>query len=116
MTSELLAEIDAQCEVEGGKKRSPFFVEMMDLLLMSPTGQKLRESAKKHNRPLVNEVEAHLIWFNEHIPTEKIEELAVASQRYPDQMLVRLVLLGLRVYERAMAQMDAEIEGGPERR
>jgi hypothetical protein len=110
MSTELLAEIDAQSATDG-KKRSPFLAEMMDLLLMSPTGQKLRESASAHKRPLVNELEAHLIWFNEHIPTEKIEELAEASQRYPDQMLVRLVLLGLRVYERAMARMDSDIEG-----
>ena len=29
-------------------------------------------------------------------------------------MLVRLVLLGLRVYERAVARMESEIDGGQE--
>ena len=41
-------------------------------------------------------------------------ELAEASQRNPDQMLVRLVLLGLRVYEKAISRMEAEIDGGSE--
>lgn len=114
MSAELLAAIEAQCATEGSKKRSPFLAEIMELLLTSPTGQQLRESAQKHRRPLVHELEANLILFNEHIPTERIAELAEASQRHPDQMLVRLVLLGLRVYERAMARMEAEIEGGQE--
>ena len=69
---------------------------------------------KKHRRPLVHELEANLILFNEHLPTERIAELAEASQRNPDQMLVRLVLLGLRVYERAVARMESEIDGGQE--
>jgi hypothetical protein len=59
-------------------------------------------------------LEANLVLFNEHIPTERIVALAEASQRNPDQMLVRLVLLGLRVYEKAISRMEAEMEGGPE--
>jgi len=112
MASQLLAALEDQCALEGNKKRSPFLAEILELLLLSPKGQALRESAQKHHRPLVHELDAHLIWFNEHIPTERIEALAEASQRNPDQMLVRLVLLGLRVYERAITRMEAEIEGG----
>ncbi|NEQ42050.1 MAG: hypothetical protein F6K00_00225 [Leptolyngbya sp. SIOISBB] len=112
MSAELLAAIEAQCEVEGNKKRSPFLAELLELLLTSKTGEQLRESAQKHRRPLIHELEANLVLFNEHIPAERIAELAEASQRHPDQMLVRLVLLGLRVYERAMARMEAEIEDG----
>lgn len=104
--------MEAQCEVEGNKKRSPFLAEILELLLTSDLGQQLKESAQKHRRPLVHELEANLILFNEHIPTDRIAELAEASQRHPDQMLVRLVLLGLRVYERAMARMEAEIDDG----
>lgn len=112
MSAELLAAMEAQCEVEGNKKRSPFLAEILELLLTSDLGQQLKESAQKHRRPLVHELEANLILFNEHIPTDRIAELAEASQRHPDQMLVRLVLLGLRVYERAMARMEAEIDDG----
>jgi len=114
MSSELLSAIEAQCDTEGNKKRSPFLAEIMELLLLSPMGEQLRASAKKHRRPLVHELEANLILFNEHLPTERIAELAEASQRNPDQMLVRLVLLGLRVYERAVARMESEIDGGQE--
>jgi hypothetical protein len=114
MSAELLAAIEEQCEAEGNKKRSPFLAEIMELLLLSPAGQELRASAKHHRRPLLHELEANLILFHDQIPTERIAELAEASQRNPDQMLVRLVLLGLRVYERAMARMEAEIDGGQE--
>jgi hypothetical protein len=112
MSAELLNAIEEQCAIEGNKKRSPFLAEILELLLTSETGEQLRESAQKHRRPLVHELEANLLLFNEHIPTERIAELAEASQRHPDQMLVRLILLGLRVYERAMARMEAEIEDG----
>jgi hypothetical protein len=110
MSSELLTAIEAQCGVEG-KKRSPFLAEIMELLLTSPIGEQLRENAQKNRRHLVHELEANLILFDEHIPTERIAELAEASQRNPDQMLVRLILLGLRVYERSLARMEADIEG-----
>lgn len=60
------------------------------------------------------EIESSLILLYEYIPTDRIMELAEASQRHPDQMLVRLVLLGLRVYERAIARMEAEIENSSE--
>jgi hypothetical protein len=114
MTTELLEAIEAQCAAEGNRKRSPFLAEIMELLLTSNMGKDLREGAQKHRRPLLHELEANLVLFNEHVPTERIVELAEASQRNPDQMLVRLVLLGLRVYEGAMTRMEAEIEGGQE--
>ena len=114
MTAELLEAIEAQCAVEGNRKRSPFLAEIMELLLTSDVGKHLREGAQKHRRPLVHELEANLLLFNEHIPTERIVELAEASQRNPDQMLVRLILLGLRVYEKAISRMESEIDGGSE--
>jgi hypothetical protein len=112
MSTELLAAIDAQCEQEGGKKRSPFLAELMELLLTSPMGEQLRENAAKNKRSLAHELEANLVLFNEHIPTAEIAELAEASQRNPDQMLVRLVLLGLRVYKNSIVRMEEDISGG----
>jgi hypothetical protein len=88
MSTDLLAAIEEQCAAED-KKRSPFVAEVLEFLLTSPVGEQLRE-------------------------TERIIELAEASQRHPDQMLVRLILLGLRVYERAIARMEADIEGSNE--
>ncbi|MGB3788432.1 MAG: hypothetical protein WA949_10510 [Phormidesmis sp.] len=114
MSTELLAEIDAQCAQDGGKKRSPFLVELMDLLLTSPMGEQLRANAEKNRRSLAHELEANLVLFNEHIPTAEIAQLAEASQRNPDQMLVRLVLLGLRVYRNSVARMETEIQEGNE--
>lgn len=111
MSTELLEAIETQCAAEGNKKRSPFLAEILELLLKSPTGQQLRENAQKHRRTLVNELEANRVLFNAHIPTDRIYKLADASQRHPDQMLVRLILLGLRVYERGLERMDADIQG-----
>lgn len=113
MSTDLLAAIEAQSTVED-KKRSPFVAEVLEFLLTSPAGEQLRENAQKHRRSLVHELESSLVLFNEHIPTARIVELAEASQRHPDQMLVRLILLGLRVYERAIARMEADIEGSNE--
>lgn len=113
MSTELLSAIEQQCEAEE-KKRSPFVAEVLEFLLTSPTGEQLREYAEKHRHSLIHELEHQLILFNNQIPTERIAELAAASQRNPDQMLVRLVLLGLRVYERAIARMEADIEGSNE--
>lgn len=114
MSADLLTALEAQCAIEGDKKRSPFLTELLNLLLMSPTGEQLREQAKTHHRPLVKELESNLILFNEHLPTERIKELAEQSQRYPEQMLVRLVLLGLKIYERSIARLEADIEASQE--
>ena len=114
MSAELLAAIEEQCAVEGNKKRSPLVAEIMELILTSPIGQQLRSNAQKHRRHLVHELEANLILFNEHLPMERIQELAEGSQRNADQMLVRLVLLGLKVYERSLARLEADIEGSKE--
>ena len=114
MSTELLAAMDAQCAQDGGKKRSPFLAELMELLLTSPIGEQLRENAEKNRRSLAHELEANLVLFNDHVPTAEIAELAEASQRNPDQMLVRLVLLGLRVYKNSIARMESEIEGSNE--
>ncbi|MEL7353911.1 MAG: hypothetical protein AAFN38_20985 [Cyanobacteria bacterium J06560_5] len=112
MSTELLAAIDAQCAQDGGKKRSPFLAELMELLLTEPVGEQLRANAEKNRRSLAHELEANLVLFNEHIPTAEIAELAEASQRNPDQMLVRLILLGLRVYRNSIARMEADIQDG----
>jgi hypothetical protein len=113
MTTNLLEAIDAQCAAED-KKRSPFVAEILELVLMSSTGIGLCENAAKHERSLVNELRQNLLLFNDRMPTERIEELAEESQRYPDQMLLRLALIGLKIYERSMARMNAEIESANE--
>ena len=111
MSTELLAAIDAQCE-QDGKKRSPFLAELMELLLTGPIGATLRATAQQNRRSLAHELEANLVLFSEHVPADEIAELAAASQRNEDQMLVRLVLLGLRVYRNSIARMETEIQEG----
>ena len=111
MSTELLEAIDQQC-AQDGKKRSPFLAELMEQQLTSHIGEQLRANAEQNRRSLAHELEANLVLFNEHVPTAEIEELAKASQRNTDQMLVRLVLLGLRVYKNSIARMEAEIQDG----
>ena len=114
MDAELFAALEDQCAAEGDRKRSPFLAEILALLLTSSTGQALRDLAKQNRRSLVNELESQLVLFNKNIPTERIAELAEASQRNPDQMMVRLLLLGLRVYERSIERMNEDIENSQE--
>jgi hypothetical protein len=114
MNADVLAALEAQCVAEGDRKRSPFLVELLNLLLVSPIGQQLRKQATVHQRTLAHELEDNLILFSQHLPTDRIQELAEQSQRRPDQMLVRLVLLGLRVYERGVARMEMEIAASEE--
>jgi hypothetical protein len=114
MNTEIVEAIEAQAEIEG-VKRSPFVAELLEFLLLSPTGTQLRESAQKRRRRLMHELELNLMLFNERIPTQKIIELAETSQRDPDQMLVYIVLMGLRVYERSLSRIDVEIEASSER-
>ena len=111
MSTELLAAIDEQC-AQDGKKRSPFLAELMELVLTSPTGKQLQANAEQNRRSLAHELEANLVLFNEHVSTAEIEELAKASQRNTDQLLVRLVLLGLRVYRNSVSRMEAENKDG----
>jgi hypothetical protein len=83
---------------ENETTKSRLIVDLLNLFLMSPVGQKLQENAKKNRRSLHQELESNLVLFNEQIPTEEISRLAETSQRNPDQMLIHLVLLGLQVY------------------
>jgi hypothetical protein len=109
MSTEIVEAIEAQSDIEG-VKRSPFVAELLEFLLLSPIGIKLRESAQERRRRLMDELQLNLVLFSDRLPTDKIIELAKASQRDPDQMLVYMVLMGLRVYERSLNRMDAEIE------
>ncbi|WP_139374359.1 hypothetical protein [Microcystis aeruginosa] len=97
MSEELYNQVINQSK-ENETTKSRLIVDLLNLFLMSPVGQKLQENAKKNRRSLHQELESNLVLFNEQIPTEEISRLAETSQRNPDQMLIHLVLLGLQVY------------------
>jgi hypothetical protein len=97
MSEELYNQVINQSK-ENETTKSRLIVDLLNLFLMSPVGQKLQENAKKNRRSLHQELESNLVLFNEQIPTEEISRLAEISQRNPDQMLIHLVLLGLQVY------------------
>jgi hypothetical protein len=104
MTTNLLDAIDALCVLED-KVRSLFVAEILELVLVSQTGVGLCESAAKHERSLVNELEENLLLFNSRIPNDTIDsikELAEASQRSLDEMLIHVILMGVKVYERSI--------------
>lgn len=81
--------------------------ELVHLLLSEPIGKRLQENILRHRRTLGQEVERNLILFREQIPTDEIINLAGATQRTPDEMLIRLVLLGLEEYKkRGLAEQE----------
>ena len=89
--------------------KSGIVSELLYLLFMTPQGRRLRHSAKRNNATLAEEVEKYLVPFQEDFPTERISELAKLSYRTPTQMLVYLVLIGLRVYEKNLVRLEEEI-------
>ncbi len=78
---------------------SGFISDIMSVLLHGAVGQQLVQNARKQGRTLAQEIERNLILFADRVPTERIIELAEASDRTPDVMLVRLVLRGLEGYQ-----------------
>lgn len=98
MSDELLKAIELQAEQERAS-RSGFVTSLLSFLLLSPAGQQLRKNAWYSNRALAQELEQFLVLLQEQLPLERIDQLAVASQRSLPQMLTHLVLLGLQTYQ-----------------
>lgn len=109
MSPELERELEEQSTSEGTSK-SRLITDLMELLLMTPEGHKLRQSALENQRTLAQELENYLLPFQEGFPTERIAQLARDSQRSSTQMTVYLVLLGLRVYERYLTRLQSAID------
>ncbi len=98
MSDELLQAIANQAQQERAS-RSSFVASLLGFLLLSPVGQQLQENARRNNRTLVQELEQSLALFQQQLPLEQINQLAVSSKRSQTQMLSYLVLLGLRAYQ-----------------
>lgn len=108
MSEELLKAIQAQAQQER-TSRSGFVTDLLGFLLLSPIGQQLHEHARINNRTLAQELEQSLTLFQEQLPLEQINLLALTSQRSLSQMLTYLVLLGLQVYQ-AESRLDSRAD------
>lgn len=106
MSEELLNKVAKQAKEEG-MSMSRFVVEILNFLLLSCIGQKFQENIRSNQRTLVQELKHNLILFDKQLPTDEIHQLAAISQRTSDQMVIYLVLLGLRVYQ-AHSETDQE--------
>lgn len=84
-----------------GEVASPpqMIADLTKALLSEPLIGQLQEKAAQNRRTLGQEVERNLILFREQIPLTEITDLAKATQRSPDEMLIRLILVGLEVYK-----------------
>lgn len=84
-----------------GEATSPaqLIADLTNALLSEPLLGQLQEKAAQNRRTLGQEVERNLILFREQIPLTEITDLAKATQRTPDEMLIRLMLVGLEVYK-----------------
>ncbi len=81
-----------------GRTPSQIMAELVRTLLGSSLSQKIQDSAERNRRSFAQEVEQNLILFREHIPQQEIIKLAEDTQRRPDDMIIRLVLIGLEYY------------------
>jgi len=82
MSNELLRAIPYPAEQEHAS-RSGFVTGLLGFLLLSRIGQQLQENASRNNRTLAQELEQSLGIFQEQLPVEQINQLAIASQRSP---------------------------------
>lgn len=106
MSEELLNRVAVQAKEEG-ITMSRFVVTILNFLLLSTIGQILQENSRSNQRTLVQELNRNLILLNEKLPIDEIHQLAAISERTSDQMVIYLVLLGLKAYK-----ANPEIDGG----
>lgn len=93
----LLEALDSRAEQEG-TTRSTFIEELLNFLLLSPTGQRLLDAANQNERTLIQELDSNLSVYLGNLPREEIAQLAEATQRTPSTMILRLILIGLEAY------------------
>jgi len=75
---ELLRAIHTQAEQEHASRSG--FVTGLGFIVVT-IGQQLQENASRNNRTLAQELEQSLGIFQEQLPVEQINQLAIASQR-----------------------------------
>lgn len=109
MAPELETELEDQATTEKTSK-SRVVTDLLNLVLLSQTGRRLRRSAKQNQRTLAEELENYLFAFLEDFPTERVAQLAKESQRTSTQMSVHLVLLGLKVYDRYLSRLQEVLD------
>jgi len=82
--------------------RKEFVQKLLKLLLVSKEGQQLKQFADHRNRTVLAELTSWMNLLQSNLPWDEIRELACQSQRYPEQMIVFLILEGLRAYKRKL--------------
>lgn len=83
--------------------RSALIAQLMQVLLDSPHAPGLAHRADQQGLTLAESLQSSLAMLDK-LDFDKISLYAEQSQRNPDQMLIYLVILGLRVYERIATQ------------
>lgn len=108
LTGELLNVLNEQAKLEGSNQ-TRMIGDLLTMLLLSDTGQALREGAKSHRLTLAQEAERKIRLYTDRLPVEEIAKMAEATQRSEEDMIIRLVQMGLEVQRRR----DNEALGDP---
>lgn len=101
MQDELISALNAQVKTDRTNKNT-FIVQLLQLLLLSEAGQKLRSNTKESGHHLVEELRDYLILFTDQMPLEEISQLGRECQRNTPQMLLHLAILGLNAYKQQL--------------
>jgi hypothetical protein len=136
MEDELFRAFSKQVKLDKTNKNT-FLVELVELLLMSPVGEKLKAEAMKRREPLLERLREYLKMLmteqtgegltqsaKENSPTRleesktypallkdseliaEISQLASESERYPEQMMIYLVRIGLKRYKEVLKEQS----------
>jgi Arc/MetJ-type ribon-helix-helix transcriptional regulator len=102
----VLNQLDEQVRRDATNKAA-FCSNLIELILTSEGGKILREAAARKDTPLLAILSDYLSLMA-NVPTEEIEQLGLDSQRHLDQMLVYLLLVGLKVYKKRLEREELD--------
>jgi len=102
----VLNQLDEQVRRDATNKAA-FCSNLIELILTSEGGKILQEASARKDTPLLATLSDYLSLMA-NVPTEEIEQLGLNSQRHLDQMLVYLLLVGLKVYKKRLEREELD--------
>jgi hypothetical protein len=106
---DLVAQLTHITELEDSTRKE-FVQKTMRLLLLSKEGRQLQEMAEDRERSVISELSSWMQLLQDNVDWHEVGNLAKESQRYPEQMIVYLIRLGLITYKHQI-DMHKDIQG-----
>lgn len=94
----IATELNQQVESDGPNVNS-WANNLFHIIFLSPGGQKMREFASEAEKPYLELLRDLVSLLDKRVPIDRIAKLATSSQRNIIQMMIYLMILGLKSYE-----------------